>query len=46
MVFVLEDLELCDIVEETIIIIPVTAPALVTEFRKRAIRKRGSFVMQ
>jgi hypothetical protein len=35
MVFVLEDLELWDIVEVTIPVIPVTAPILVVEFRKR-----------
>jgi hypothetical protein len=35
MVFVLEDLELWDIVEATIPPIPVTAPALVVEFRRR-----------
>jgi hypothetical protein len=35
MVFVLEDLELWDIVEATVPVIPVTAPVLVVEFRKR-----------
>jgi hypothetical protein len=35
MVFVLEDLELWDIVEATIPPIPVTAPVLVAEFRKK-----------
>jgi hypothetical protein len=35
MVFVLEDLELWDIVEATVPFIPVTAPVLVAEFRKR-----------
>jgi hypothetical protein len=35
MVFVLEDLELWDIVEVDIPPIPVTAPVLVAEFRKR-----------
>jgi hypothetical protein len=35
MVFVLEDLELWDIVEATVPPIPVTAPVLVVEFRKR-----------
>jgi hypothetical protein len=34
MVFVLEDLELWDIVEATVPVIPVTAPILVAEFRK------------
>jgi hypothetical protein len=34
MVFVLEDLELWDIVEATVPPIPVTAPILVAEFRK------------
>jgi hypothetical protein len=35
MVFVLEDLELWDIVEAVVPPIPVTAPILVVEFRKR-----------
>jgi hypothetical protein len=35
MVFVLEDLELWDIVEAVVPPIPVTAPVLVAEFRKR-----------
>jgi hypothetical protein len=35
MVFVLEDLELCDIVEAVVPPIPVTAPVLVAEFRRR-----------
>jgi hypothetical protein len=35
MVFVLEDLELWDIVEATVPPIPVTAPVLVEEFRRR-----------
>jgi hypothetical protein len=35
MVFVLEDLELWDIVEATVPPIPVTAPVLVAEFRKK-----------
>jgi hypothetical protein len=35
MAFVLEDLELWDIVEATVPPIPVTAPVLVAEFRKR-----------
>ena len=35
MVFVLEDLELWDIVEVVVPPIPVTAPVLVAEFRKR-----------
>jgi hypothetical protein len=35
MIFILEDLELWDIVEATIPPIPVTAPVLVAEFRKR-----------
>jgi hypothetical protein len=35
MIFVLEDLELWDIVEATVPPIPVTAPVLVADFRKR-----------
>jgi hypothetical protein len=35
MVFVLEDLELWDIVEAVVPAIPVTAPVLVAEYRKR-----------
>jgi hypothetical protein len=35
MVFVLEDLELWDIVEVVVLVIPVTAPVLVVEYRKR-----------
>jgi hypothetical protein len=35
MVFVLEDLELWDIVEATVPPIPVTVPVLVAEFRKK-----------
>jgi hypothetical protein len=35
MVFVLEDLELWDIVEAVVPPIPVTAPVLVAEYRKR-----------
>jgi hypothetical protein len=35
MVFVLEDLELWDIVEAVVSAIPVTAPVLVAEYRKR-----------
>jgi hypothetical protein len=35
MIFVLEDLELWDIVEEVVPPIPFTAPILVAEFRKR-----------
>ena len=34
-IFVLEDLKLCDIVEVVVPPIPVTAPILVEEFRKR-----------
>jgi hypothetical protein len=34
MIFVLEDLELWDIVEATVPVIPVTAPVLVAEFRE------------
>jgi hypothetical protein len=35
MVFVLKDLELWDIVEAVVPAIPVTAPVLVAEYRKR-----------
>jgi hypothetical protein len=35
MVFVLEDLELWDIVEAVVPTIPVTAPVLVAEYKKR-----------
>ena len=35
MVFVLEDIELWDIVEAVVPAIPVTAPVLVAEYRKR-----------
>jgi hypothetical protein len=34
-VFVLEDLELWDIVQDPMVLPPVTAPLLVAEFRKR-----------
>jgi hypothetical protein len=40
MVFVLEDLELWDIVEANVPPIPVTAPVLVVEFRKKNKAKR------
>jgi hypothetical protein len=35
MVFVLEDLELWDIVEVVVLVIPVTSPVLVAKYRKR-----------
>ena len=40
MVFVLEDLELWDIVEAVVPPIPVTSPVLVAEFRKRNIKAK------
>jgi hypothetical protein len=40
MIIVLEDLELWDIVEGAVPVIPVTALVLVAEFRKRTTRQR------
>jgi hypothetical protein len=46
MVFVLEDLELWDIVEAPVLVLPVTSPVLLADFRRGTTRKRGPYVMQ
>ena len=35
LIFVLEDLELCDIVQTPVVVPPTTTPMLVAEFRRR-----------